>query len=176
MLQHLALVGVVLTSGAIAAPRPLAERLDHVQRDWSSWTASGWGSWYPSPYTSSANQQSTSQVATTLPTTQPTPTVPVVVTVTSSVPSTASASGSATNPCASVAELAASFTSASPSSTATPTVPAQLAFECLNSIPFNQSAAVALLDAIDPYLTWQSTFEYLKDPPAEVSSSNIPAK
>lgn len=69
--------------------------------------------------------------------------------------------------CASVAVLAASQTSVLPS--ATPTVPADLAYECLNSIPFNQSAAVALLDSIDPYLNWQTTPEYLKDPPAAVS-------
>lgn len=41
-----------------------------------------------------------------------------------------------------------------------------MAYECINSVPFNQSAAVALLDSIRPYLTWQTTFEYLKDPPA----------
>lgn len=41
--------------------------------------------------------------------------------------------------CASVSELAASATNAQPS--ATPTVPAQLAYECMASVPFNQSAA-----------------------------------
>lgn len=68
--------------------------------------------------------------------------------------------------CASVSALAASRNAVSPS--ATPTVPAQLAYECLNSIPFNRSAAVALIDSIDPYLNWQTTLEYLPDPPAEV--------
>ncbi|RMX99492.1 hypothetical protein D0868_09511 [Hortaea werneckii] len=120
------------------------------------------------------------------------------------------ASGNATEgPCASVSRLVASFTSSSPS--ATPTVPAQLAYECINSVPFNQSAAgksiaksfdyahaakqnlisehkavnikncpermanaddrkVALMDSIRPYLDWQTTIEYLADPPAEYAS------
>lgn len=67
--------------------------------------------------------------------------------------------------CASVSKLAAAFTSASPS--AIPTVPAELAYECLTSIPFNSSAAVAFLDSVRPYLDWQTTISYLKDPPAE---------
>ncbi|GAB1728181.1 hypothetical protein NU195Hw_g6128t1 [Hortaea werneckii] len=79
------------------------------------------------------------------------------------------ASGNGTEgPCASVSRLVASFTSASPS--ATPTVPAQLAYECINTVPFNQSAAVALMDSIRPYLDWQTTIEYLADPPAEYAS------
>ncbi|KAK5112673.1 hypothetical protein LTR85_011184 [Meristemomyces frigidus] len=95
-----------------------------------------------------------------------------------SLPSTATGSAASSTPtlssngtvaaCASVSELVASFTSASP--TATPTVPAQLAYECINSVPFNQSAAVALLDSIRPYMDWQTTIEYLKDPPAEYAA------
>jgi hypothetical protein len=50
-------------------------------------------------------------------------------------------------------------------------VPAELAYECLNSIPFNQSAAAALLESMRPYLDWQSTFSYVKDPPEEVRVS-----
>ncbi|KAK3074426.1 hypothetical protein LTR53_003157 [Teratosphaeriaceae sp. CCFEE 6253] len=41
---------------------------------------------------------------------------------------------------------------------------------CINSVPFNQSAAVALLDSIRPYLNWQTTIEYIKDPPAEYAA------
>lgn len=67
--------------------------------------------------------------------------------------------------CASIAGLVAPMQSASPS--ATPTVPAQLAYDCITSIPFNSSAAVALLDSMRPYIKWQTTIEYLKDPPAE---------
>lgn len=51
-----------------------------------------------------------------------------------------------------------------------PRVPAGLAYECLNSIPFNQSAAAALLESTRPYLEWQSTTSYVKDPPEKVSS------
>lgn len=173
MLRNLALVSVILTSGAVAAPRPPAERPDHVERDWTSSTTAGWESWKPSPYTSTYYPPSTTQVVTPSPTTQSTisTTAPI-----SSSPSPLSsapyASASAIGPCGSVSELVAAFTNISP--TAIPTVPAQLAYECLNSIPFNQSDAVALLDSIDPYLEWQTTFEYLKDPPAKVSHSSIP--
>ncbi|KAH9868303.1 hypothetical protein J1614_007375 [Plenodomus biglobosus] len=67
----------------------------------------------------------------------------------------------ASSPCAEVSAIAA---------TKEPdfqTVPAQLAYECLQSIPFNQSGALALIDSITPYLKWQSTTAWLKDPPAE---------
>lgn len=102
----------------------------------------------------------------------PSPTSLTLATISSTASLSSIASGSPTQPiptgpCGSVAVLAAAQTNAS--STAAPTVPAQLAYECLNSIPFNQSAAIQLLDAIDPYLQWQTTFEYVKDPPAEVS-------
>jgi hypothetical protein len=71
-----------------------------------------------------------------------------------------------------VAQFVASFTSASPS--AVPTVPAEVAYQCINSVPFNQSAAVALLDSIRPYLDWQTTIEYLKNPPAEYAQKVQP--
>ncbi|KAK4569787.1 hypothetical protein LTR86_002756 [Recurvomyces mirabilis] len=89
------------------------------------------------------------------------------VATTPSVTSTSSATGTL-GACASVAKLAASFTSANPK--ATPTVPAELAYDCINSVPFNQSAAAALLDSIRPYIDWQTTIEYLKDPPAEYAA------
>jgi len=47
------------------------------------------------------------------------------------------------------------------------TVPAKLAFDCLNSIPLNVSAAIELVDSIRPYFTFQSTIGFLKNPPAE---------
>lgn len=43
------------------------------------------------------------------------------------------------NACASIRELALDVSVTSP--IATPTVPAALAYECINSVPFNQSAA-----------------------------------
>ena len=69
------------------------------------------------------------------------------------------------SPCASVSALAASQTAAAPS--ATPTVPADLAYECINSVPINQTAALSFIKTVRPYWEWQSTLAYLKDPPAE---------
>lgn len=80
--------------------------------------------------------------------------------------------GTGSGACASVSQLVASFTAASPS--ATPTVPAQIAYECITSVPFNQSAAVALMDSIRPYNDWQTTIEYLRDPPAEYAAKIQP--
>lgn len=48
---------------------------------------------------------------------------------------------------------------------ATPTVSAQLAYECLTSVPLNQDEAVALVKAILPYVEWQSDLSFLKNPP-----------
>jgi len=39
---------------------------------------------------------------------------------------------------------------------ATPTVAASLAYDCLNSVPLNSDAALELVDAIAPYLEFQS--------------------
>ncbi|GAB7347877.1 hypothetical protein MBLNU459_g5404t1 [Dothideomycetes sp. NU459] len=120
-------------------------------------------SWYrPYPIASSSPSSSLSlsnaTATATATTTGNTDSTSVVV--------SASASGSSTvAACASVSELVASFTSASPS--ATPTVPAAIAYECLNSIPFNQSAASDLLESIRPYLNWQTTLEYVKSPPVD---------
>lgn len=58
---------------------------------------------------------------------------------------------------------------------AVPTVPAQLAYECITSIPFNQSAALALVDGVVPYFKWQSNTAWLKDPPAEYAEKVQPA-
>ncbi|KAI4723551.1 hypothetical protein E4T48_00028 [Aureobasidium sp. EXF-10727] len=101
-----------------------------------------------------------SKVAITLapPTAKPSPT-----SVVSGTPASSLSPGDAA--CASVKKLVASQTSASPK--ATPTIPAEIAYECLNAVPFNQSAAADLLESMRPYLQWQTTIEYLKDPPAE---------
>ncbi|KAF2462385.1 hypothetical protein BDY21DRAFT_331256 [Lineolata rhizophorae] len=68
----------------------------------------------------------------------------------------------ATTPCASVSAVAAAQMA-----TATPTVPARIAWDCINSVPFNQSAAADLVAAMRPYINWQSTVNWLKNPPAE---------
>ncbi|OIW32669.1 peptidase s41 family protein [Coniochaeta ligniaria NRRL 30616] len=49
---------------------------------------------------------------------------------------------------------------------ATPTVAAALAYECLNSVPLKKDEAIALVDALEPYLEWQSDPGYKADPPA----------
>ncbi|OCL15239.1 hypothetical protein AOQ84DRAFT_329766 [Glonium stellatum] len=66
-----------------------------------------------------------------------------------------------TSPCAAVSASVAT------QAAATPTVPAQLAYECITSVPLNASAALALTKSLRPYLRWQSTTAYLKNPPAE---------
>ncbi|KAL9057637.1 MAG: hypothetical protein Q9162_002252 [Coniocarpon cinnabarinum] len=76
----------------------------------------------------------------------------------SSTPTTTTAVGS-DEPCASVASLVAGAASASP------TVPAEVAYACQKSVPFDQAAAVPWLESLRPYILWQSTTSYLVDPP-----------
>ncbi|KAK2778497.1 peptidase s41 family protein [Colletotrichum kahawae] len=51
--------------------------------------------------------------------------------------------------------------------TATPTVEAKLAYDCINSAPLNKAAALKFIDELKPYLEWQSDLAFLKDPPAD---------
>ncbi|KAL5119483.1 hypothetical protein ACEQ8H_002548 [Pleosporales sp. CAS-2024a] len=74
------------------------------------------------------------------------------------------------SPCAAVSAAVA----AQPS-VPTPTVPALLAYECITSVPFDRPAALALVDAVVPYFNWQSTTQWLKDPPAEYVEKIQPA-
>nr|UCR95337.1 RNA-dependent RNA polymerase [Sclerotinia sclerotiorum mitovirus 9-U] len=67
--------------------------------------------------------------------------------------------------CAVVSSLSSVARVASPS--ATPTVDAKLAHDCLNSVPLNTTAALQYVNGLEPYIEWQSDLEYLKDPPAE---------
>lgn len=83
----------------------------------------------------------------------------VVLSVLSGVALTSPVYGS---PCASVS---AAVASAAPSTV--PTVPAQLAYDCLQSVPLGKETALGLVDAIRPYFNWQSSTAYLKDPPEE---------
>lgn len=46
-------------------------------------------------------------------------------------------------------------------------IPAELAWDCLNAVPFNATSAKRLIASIRPYIDWQSTLDVLKDPPAE---------
>jgi hypothetical protein len=76
----------------------------------------------------------------------------------------------ASSPCAQV-----SASVATQSAVATPTVAAQLAYECITSVPFNQSAALDLVDGVVPYFKWQSNTAFLKDPPQEYAEKVQPA-
>jgi hypothetical protein len=70
-----------------------------------------------------------------------------------------------TNTSSPCAQVSAAYYAQSGSSA--PTVPAKLALDCLNTIPLNATAAVALLKQLKPYIGWQSTLAYLKNPPAD---------
>jgi hypothetical protein len=71
--------------------------------------------------------------------------------------------------CAQVSALTATQNSTSA------TVPAQLAYDCITSVPFGQAAALALVDGVVPYFKWQSTTAFLKDPPQEYIQKIQPA-
>ncbi|KAH9896215.1 peptidase S41 family protein [Xylariomycetidae sp. FL2044] len=72
--------------------------------------------------------------------------------------------------CAEVASASAAFASASPE--AAVTIPATLAFECLQTVPNKPEQAAQLITSIKAYAQWQSTLAYLKAPPA---SYTLPA-
>jgi hypothetical protein len=46
-------------------------------------------------------------------------------------------------------------------------VDADLAMSCLQSIPLNTSAALDLMESLKPYLQFQTTLAFVKNPPAE---------
>src|ERR1700760_2541596 len=54
-----------------------------------------------------------------------------------------------------------------PGSSVKGTVPAQLAWDCLQSIPLNATGALDLVHSLKPYVRFQSTLAWLKDPPSE---------
>ncbi|KAK4161565.1 hypothetical protein QBC43DRAFT_357679 [Cladorrhinum sp. PSN259] len=45
--------------------------------------------------------------------------------------------------------------------------PSELAYNCLNSVPLGKNAAIELVEAIEPYLEWQSDSAYKADPPQD---------
>lgn len=53
-------------------------------------------------------------------------------------------------------------------------MPAGVAYQCINSVPFNSSAAVELMDSMRPYIDWQTTTTWLADPPAEYAQKIQP--
>ncbi|KAJ4391823.1 hypothetical protein N0V93_005443 [Gnomoniopsis smithogilvyi] len=68
-----------------------------------------------------------------------------------------------TEPCAQVSSAWAAQKAANAS--ATVVVDGQLAYDCLNSVPLHEDDAVKLVRSIQPFLDWQTTSSYLKDPP-----------
>ncbi|KAM7207189.1 hypothetical protein V8F20_002455 [Naviculisporaceae sp. PSN 640] len=76
---------------------------------------------------------------------------------------TPSPTGAPIQPCAVVSSSWSVQRAANP--TATPTVSATLAHDCLNSIPLGKQEAIDLVDAIEPYLEWQSDAAYKASPP-----------
>ncbi|CAG8953320.1 hypothetical protein HYFRA_00003528 [Hymenoscyphus fraxineus] len=79
---------------------------------------------------------------------------------------TASSTENGDSPCAIISKRS------SLSASGIPTVPAKTAYDCLNSVPLNPQAATDLVNAILPYIEWQSDIAYLKDPP---TSYKMPA-
>lgn len=81
---------------------------------------------------------------------------------TTSAVTSSTTTGTPTEACGLVSASWAAQTAA----TATPTVEATLAYECLKSVPINKLAALKYLDALVPYLEWQSDVAFKKNPPA----------
>ncbi|KAI9640692.1 hypothetical protein NHQ30_011001 [Ciborinia camelliae] len=67
--------------------------------------------------------------------------------------------------CGIVSSLAAAALAATPPEE--PVVNAQLALDCLNSVPLNLTAALDYVTGLEPYIEWQSDLADLKDPPAD---------
>lgn len=61
-------------------------------------------------------------------------------------------------PCAVVSAAYASQIAAAP--TATPTIAASVAHDCLLSVPLGKEAALEFVDSIEPYLEWQSGMNF----------------
>lgn len=57
----------------------------------------------------------------------------------------------------------------------TPSVDANLAYDCITSVPLHKDAALHLLEGVVPYFKWQSNTAWLKDPPAEYVEKVQPA-
>jgi hypothetical protein len=69
------------------------------------------------------------------------------------------------SPCSAIDGLVKAANAISPNPT--PTIPAEAAWKCLQSVPLNTNAALALVKSLRPFMKWQSTTAYLKNPPPE---------
>ncbi|KAI1873143.1 uncharacterized protein JN550_003396 [Neoarthrinium moseri] len=72
--------------------------------------------------------------------------------------------------CAQISPATASFLAQNPS--ATPTIAASLAHDCLQSVPNKLEPAKKLVNSLQAFVQWQSTLAWLKNPP---SSYTLPA-
>ncbi|KAI1087933.1 hypothetical protein F5B19DRAFT_496899 [Rostrohypoxylon terebratum] len=82
---------------------------------------------------------------------------------TTTTATTTTTTPTATEPCA----IVSSTWSAQISATATPTVEASIAYECLNSVPIDKDGALKFIDELKPYVEWQSDTAFKKNPPAD---------
>ncbi|KAL5325004.1 hypothetical protein ACEPPN_006126 [Leptodophora sp. 'Broadleaf-Isolate-01'] len=68
-------------------------------------------------------------------------------------------------PCSAISSLLSSYSAANPEPTGLFGLPPSLALSCLQSVPLDNNRSSLFLDYIAPYLEFQSTLSYLKDPP-----------
>jgi hypothetical protein len=73
-------------------------------------------------------------------------------------------------PCSKIQSSLTPIPNPPPGSSVRGTVPAALAWDCLQSIPLNATAALALVQSLKPYVAFQSTIGYLKNPPVEYAT------
>lgn len=52
-----------------------------------------------------------------------------------------------------------------------PSIPGELAYECLSSMPFDASRSAALIEDVKKYINWQTTVDVLRNPPSVSRSS-----
>ncbi|CAO2648426.1 Nn.00g076930.m01.CDS01 [Neocucurbitaria sp. VM-36] len=78
--------------------------------------------------------------------------------------------GTASAPCAKVSQ----YIYGDGTSVVKQEIPAELAWDCINAVPFNASSAKRLIKAIRPYIDWQSTLTVLKNPPADYAAKVQP--
>ncbi|KAG6288857.1 hypothetical protein E4U46_002964 [Claviceps purpurea] len=65
------------------------------------------------------------------------------------------------------AQISASWAQQKKKKIDVPVVPAALAYECFNTVPLGKDEAIKLVDAIEPYLEWQSDAAFKKNPPKD---------
>ncbi len=79
----------------------------------------------------------------------------------------------ASTPCQSLSSMSAAFTSMFPKATQA-LVPAQVATDCLKSVPIDKNEDLALIKELLLYVNWQSTLAYIDNPPKGDTSGRVP--